>query len=59
YEDYISYVPGPVVQNTEELVEVLKENNFSLERVKVFKKQSFAYLDGKSTERLIKGIFEA
>lgn len=59
YEDYATYVPGPVVKDSEELAKIIMENDFPIDRVKAFKEQSFAYLDGKSTERLLNRIFEA
>ncbi|SES79598.1 CDP-glycerol glycerophosphotransferase family protein [[Clostridium] polysaccharolyticum] len=59
YEEYLSYVPGPVVYSNKELVQKLNENTFDYEKVIEFKKGSFAYLDGKSLERLISQVFKA
>lgn len=58
YEDYQSYVPGPVVKSTKELLEVIEEEAFNIEEIIEFKNQSFAYLDGKSAERFYQTIMK-
>lgn len=56
YEAYESYVPGPVVRTCTEVVEIIKEGNYSLEKIRIFNEDNFPNLDGKATERIIKLI---
>lgn len=58
YEDYYSYVPGPVVIDTVEVSEMLNAKEVSNEKVQQFKKESFAFLDGNSMERFVSHIFK-
>ncbi|HHU73193.1 MAG TPA: hypothetical protein GXZ28_01010 [Clostridiales bacterium] len=52
YHPYEHLVPGPVVKNTEEIIELIKKDQFDLDRIEDFKRKQYRYLDGKSTERL-------
>lgn len=53
YRDYESYVPGPVVRTTEELLKVIKDQNWNFEYQKQFVKEAYAYRDGRSTKRVV------
>jgi CDP-ribitol ribitolphosphotransferase len=53
YKDYTSYVPGPVVNSSREVIDLIKEGNFSLDLIQAFNKENFPLLDGKATERII------
>lgn len=53
YKDYESYVPGPVVKTTEELLKVMKEQKWDMEYQKQFVKEAYAYMDGESTKRVV------
>ena len=55
YRDYRSFVPGNVVQSTEEVLECLKrvEEN----KAAAFTEQMFDKLDGNATLRLLELIF--
>lgn len=57
YEDYYSYVPGPVVTESVKIAELIDTGFDYSNRVKVFKKRSYSYLDGHSVQRFIKHIF--
>nr|WP_259549351.1 CDP-glycerol glycerophosphotransferase family protein [Heyndrickxia oleronia] len=50
YEDL---VPGPVVFNTEEMVNVIKENKFDLNKVKEFSNIWNKYSEGYSSKNLV------
>lgn len=56
YEDYESYVPGPVVRTCTELVDIIKEGNYPIEKIRDFNKYNFPNLDGKARERIIELI---
>lgn len=53
YESYSDYVPGSVVKTETELIEVLRAGALNAEKAVEFKKESFSYLDGKATKRLL------
>lgn len=53
YKDYESYVPGPVVRTTQELLDAVKEQKWDMDYVKEFFKQAYAYQDGRSTKRVV------
>lgn len=57
YYNYQEYVPGPVCTTTEEMVEIIKNKKYSLEKVNYFKNKSYEYLDGKANRRLYDTIF--
>ncbi len=57
YFDYEEYIPGPVISNTEDLITLLKNNQFNLEKIREFRNKNYGYLDGKSAERLYLHIF--
>ncbi len=52
YYDYESFVPGPVVKDTDSLVDVIKNENFETEKLLPFKQRFMSACDGKSTERI-------
>lgn len=53
YKDYRSYVPGPVVETTEEILKVLNEQNWDFEYQEQFVKEAYQYEDGRSTKRVV------
>lgn len=58
YEDYETYVPGPVARTTEEVIDILNENQFKYEKIEPFFHTAYKYEDGKSTKRVVKMIKE-
>lgn len=56
FDDYVSGVPGPVVESTEELGEVLARGEFDLDRVRAFAAESFDVADGRATHRFIEQV---
>lgn len=57
YEDYESFVPGPVVRTQQELMDFLRNGETETSRIEAFCRKNFAYLDKKSVERLLQLIF--
>lgn len=53
YRDYREYVPGPVVETTEEILKVFQEKDWQREKLQEFLKDSYAYVDGKSAKRVV------
>lgn len=58
WDNYDNLVPGPIVENTDDLITVLKENNFDMEKIKAFSDEWNQYSDGYSSERLVKVVYE-
>ncbi|HKL79994.1 MAG TPA: CDP-glycerol glycerophosphotransferase family protein [Mobilitalea sp.] len=56
YEDYTSYVPGPVAYTSEEVIAIIRDDRIDLRRIQNFKNRNFSYLDGNATGRLIELI---
>ncbi|MGN0242655.1 MAG: CDP-glycerol glycerophosphotransferase family protein [Lachnospiraceae bacterium] len=53
YEDYESFVPGPVVRTQQELADCLSGLVADEKRLQTFIEQNYDFLDGKSTERVV------
>jgi CDP-ribitol ribitolphosphotransferase len=53
YRDYREYVPGPVVETTEEILTAIHEKDWRKEKLLEFIQDSYAYVDGKSTKRVV------
>jgi CDP-ribitol ribitolphosphotransferase len=58
YRPYEKFVPGPVAKDTEDILRLLKNDQFDLNRVRSFVNKYYRYLDGKSAERLYLHIFK-
>ncbi|TAH71161.1 MAG: hypothetical protein EWM47_04675 [Anaerolineaceae bacterium] len=56
YNDYVSYVPGPIARNSKEVIDIINEEEFSLDMIQSFNRDNFPNLDGKATERIIELI---
>lgn len=52
YRDYKSYVPGPVVSCTEEIIQVIKNRDWKKKLWKPFFEEAYKYTDGNSTIRI-------
>ncbi|WP_164667630.1 CDP-glycerol glycerophosphotransferase family protein [Virgibacillus doumboii] len=57
WKDYDKLVPGPVVKHTEDLIHVLQTGEFNMATVRDFAEEWNQYSDGKSSERLIKTLY--
>lgn len=57
YEDYETFVPGPVVRTQEELMEFIAGREHNLEKIDSFCRENFSFHDKKAVERLLHLIF--
>ncbi|WP_246202495.1 CDP-glycerol glycerophosphotransferase family protein [Virgibacillus doumboii] len=57
WEDYEHLVPGPVVRTTDDLIDVIRTNNFDMIRIRSFAEQWNQYSKGLSSKKLIKAIY--
>jgi CDP-ribitol ribitolphosphotransferase len=57
YFDY-NNVPGPIAKNTEDIVKIIKGNDFDFEKINNFANDNFDYLDANSSKRIVDNIFK-
>lgn len=57
YYPYKGFVPGPIVKTTEGIINIIKNNNFELDKLEGFRNRFFNHFDGKSTERVVDMLF--
>ena len=53
YYPFESFVPGPIVRSTEEIIDVIKNNHFDFSEIEKFENKFFSHLDGNSTKRVV------
>ena len=53
YYDFKKTVPGPIVYTTEELIDVVKNNNFDKSKISQFISTQFDVIDGKASKRIV------
>jgi len=58
YFDYKKRVPGPVTCHMEELIDIIKNDNFDLNKIEKFTELQFDYFDGNSTKRIVDYILD-
>ena len=59
YYPYKSFVPGPIVKTTKELVDYIEKiEEFDMERIRVFRQKYMSGCDGHSTERILENVLE-
>lgn len=57
YYEYESFVPGPIVKSTDDLLEKLRSNSWDLEKINQFAKRFNAQFNGEmATERVVNEI---
>ena len=59
YYNYEDFIPGPLVETTEDLIQALKNDSFDLARIRTFKAKFFDQADGRATERVVNAIFKS
>lgn len=58
WEHYETSVPGPVVKNTDELIDGILQHDYPLELIDLYVKKWAEYCDGYASERLIHALFQ-
>lgn len=59
YYDYHSFIPGPLVKTTDEIISKIQNKEFKMDRIEPFVKYFFDDLDGKSSARVVDQIILA
>jgi len=57
-EDYSATVPGPIIYSTKELIEVIKNNTFNMEDIKIFSEKWSQYSKGNSSKKFVDQILK-
>lgn len=57
WEDYETFVPGPIAKNTDELIHLLKHHSFDPAVIQKFSKEWNEYNDGHASEKLVLAIY--
>ena len=52
YEEYEKVMPGPICKTEKEIVDIIKNDNLPIDKIRDFKNKHFDYQDGKSTQRV-------
>ncbi|MGL5153136.1 MAG: CDP-glycerol glycerophosphotransferase family protein [Clostridium sp.] len=58
YINYKKEIPGIITTKEEEIIKVVKENNFDIEKIKNFKNNFFYRVDGKASLRISRFILK-
>lgn len=53
YYDFKTTVPGPIVNTSDELIDVIENNKFDKSKISEFVKTQFDEIDGHSSERIV------
>lgn len=56
WDAYEKVVPGPVVYSTDEIIALIKENNFDLQQVQAFSDKWNRYSNGESAKALVRYV---
>ncbi|NLB35862.1 MAG: CDP-glycerol--glycerophosphate glycerophosphotransferase [Clostridiales bacterium] len=56
YFDYEEYVPGAVAKSFNELIQIIKSENFKTEKAENFRLFNFGNADGKATQRVVEKV---
>ncbi|MCJ8007970.1 CDP-glycerol glycerophosphotransferase family protein [Lederbergia wuyishanensis] len=59
YYDYSSFIPGPLVRSTNEIIQTIKEEDFNMNKIQPFKEYFFDHHDGKSSSRVVEDLILA
>ena len=51
--NYETYMPGPVVFNTQSVISAIQKNTFDMEKIKDFNNQWNKYSDGSASKKLV------
>ncbi|WP_411843751.1 CDP-glycerol glycerophosphotransferase family protein [Salinicoccus sp. HZC-1] len=56
--DYETFVPGPVVYSSTEMIDIIKTEEYRLEKVLLFDETWNKYADGRATEKLVSTLYK-
>jgi CDP-ribitol ribitolphosphotransferase len=56
YYDYFSFIPGPLAKTSEQMISIIKNEEYDFKQIDSFVNYFFDDLDGKSSERVVDQI---
>lgn len=56
YYEYEEFVPGPIAKTNEEIIEIINNHEFDLDKVKAFSEQFFVSQDGTNSKRFVEEV---
>ena len=56
-DNYMESVPGPIAYDTDDIIQLIKQEQFDLEKVKHFANEWNEYSQGNSTQNLIESLY--
>ncbi|MEH7574174.1 CDP-glycerol glycerophosphotransferase family protein, partial [Cytobacillus firmus] len=56
YYEYTSFIPGPLVRSTDEMIQTIKARDYKMEKIKPFIEYFFDHHDGNSSARVVDQI---
>lgn len=56
YFDYHSFIPGPLVKSTDEMIRAIEQKDFKMEKIQPFVNYFFDHTDGGSSKRVVDEI---
>lgn len=56
YYDYEDFVPGPIAKTNEEIIKIINEDNFDLDKVDKFCSKFFVAKDGNNSKRFVEEV---
>ncbi|WP_245911297.1 CDP-glycerol glycerophosphotransferase family protein [Paraliobacillus ryukyuensis] len=59
WEEYTTNLPGPIALSTEDIISIIKSNQFDLNLIKEYTKQWNQYSRGNSSENIVHYIYDA
>ena len=59
YFDFKRYVPGKIAYSLDEIIEAINKRDFCTEKIAPFADMFFDYRDGKSTDRVVKLLYDS
>ncbi|WP_338470684.1 CDP-glycerol glycerophosphotransferase family protein [Niallia sp. XMNu-256] len=57
-DKYERMVPGPIVKQTTDLIQIIKENQFDYNQIRIYAKKWNKYSTGQSSQRLVQYLFQ-
>ncbi len=53
YYEYKEFIPGPLADKTEQVISLIQQNSFDIQKVKSFKERFFEDVDGQASKRFV------
>ena len=53
YYDYKEFIPGPIAEETDQVISLIQKNSFDIQGVRNFKEKFFDDLDGQASKRFV------